>query len=519
MTVIQRFARSTHDLALKTIRILAIIVAGILTISTFVFSYYAEDMDSQISLFHFDNPLLSLFSILLVCFLLSGLFRLSENKLCKVCNFLIWFVPVYCVFGGLLLVIFGRTLPMSDAYSVYAIGESFATGNLEAIQPTGNTYLSFYPQQIGLIAYYEIVCRLWNLLPFSAPAYHILKCGNVLFAALIIIYQYRIVHILADNVKADITYLLLAICNVPLVFYTSFVYGEIPSFAFACMGMFYLLQADKHVEGDRLHISGLVLSAITLILSVLLRKNSIILVIAVFIAVFCRFLYTKRRSFCVYAIVMILLSVNILPITQAIYEYRTGSYLLPGVPATSYFAMAMQESSRGNGWYNGFNFYTYQETGLDTDATVEISKQAISERLTTFQNDIPYALQFYAEKFLSQWTDGTYACRQATIQTYGNRAGFLESMYTGTLAKSFAKFCNIYQLLIYLGTLLFFLANRKALEPQWSLLLYMGIIGVIGGLLFHTIWEANSRYILPYGFLLIPYAAIGLPSFIDKNRG
>jgi len=325
---------------------------------------------------------------------------------------------------------------MSDAYSVYAIGESFASGSLDAIQPTGNTYLSFYPQQIGLIAYYEVVCRLWNLLPFSAPAYHILKCGNVFFAALIIIYQYRIVHILADNIKADITYLLLAICNVPLVFYTSFVYGEIPSFAFACIGMFYILQADKHAADNKSPVTRLVLSALALTLSVLLRKNSIILAIAVFIVAFCRFLYTKRLSFCVYAIVMILLAINILPITQAIYEYRAGSHLLPGVPATSYFAMAMQESSRGNGWYNGFNFYTYQETGLDSDATIAISKQAIYERLTTFKNDIPYALQFYAEKFLSQWTDGTYACRQATIQTYGNRANFLESMYTGTLASS-----------------------------------------------------------------------------------
>ena len=39
---------------------------------------------------------------------------------------------------------------------------------------------------------------------------------------------------------------------------------------------------------------------------------------------------------------------------------------------------------------------------------------------------------------------------------------------------------------------------------------YTGLIAVLGGFLFHTIWEANSRYIFVYSLLLMPYCAAGI---------
>ena len=83
-------------------------------------------------------------------------------------------------------------------------------------------------------------------------------------------------------------------------------------------------------------------------------------------------------------------------------------------------------------------------------------------------------------------------------------------MYDGNLANTFANICNHFQLIIFFGAFAYAILRQKKEEPQWTLLLYIGFIGAFGGLLFHTIWEANSRYILPYGMLLIPYAAMGL---------
>lgn len=512
------FANNVHKLALYFIVLLSLFLSGILFVSSFAFSYYAEDMTSQISLPHSDNIFVNIAILLCALGMVILLQKLPPRFLFSTRKVLLVLVPTLIVLSGVALVIWGRTAPAADSYSVYAIGESFALGNLTAIQPTGDTYLSFYPQQIGLIAYYEIVCRIWNLLPLTTPAYHILKCGNIFFACMIVIYQYRTVHLLANNVKADIIYLLFSLLNLPLLFFTSFVYGEIPSFAFISIGIFYLLQADLYARESRRFVTPLCFSALSLTIAVMLRKNSLILIIAILLATLCRYLHTKKHIFLIYAISLAITATNILPITQSIYELRAGNTLLDGVPAMSYFAMGMQEADRGNGWYNGFNFYTYQDLQLDSEATIAASADAIQKRMDYFQQNIGYTLRFYAEKFLSQWTDGSYACRQATIQTFAERAPLLKEIYDGTLSIAFSEFCNGYQLLIYTGTFIYLLFGRKKEESQWTLLLYVGLIGVIGGLLFHTIWEANSRYILPYGFLLIPYAAMGFAHIPQRKK-
>ena len=44
--------------------------------------------------------------------------------------------------------------------------------------------------------------------------------------------------------------------------------------------------------------------------------------------------------------------------------------------------------------------------------------------------------------------------------------------------------------------------------PRFAVLVL--VIGVIGGFLFHMLWEAKGRYILPYFMLMLPMAAAGL---------
>ena len=339
------------------------------------------------------------------------------------------------------------------------------------------------------------------------PAYHVIKLLNILFACGIIYFQYRSVAVITKSEKSQVIYLLLAMGNLPLVFYTSFVYGEIPSFSCFSMGLYFLL---RH-EHETTHKKDLVFSAIAFTFSVLLRKNTLILIIAVLLAILFTWIKNQKRDLAVYAILVGLCAICILPMVQKIYEFRADNTLLPGVSAYSYFAMGMQEAPRGNGWYNGFNFNTYQETGLDNELADTISKVAIETRLKEFRENPTYALTFYLDKILSQWTDGSYACRQAIVSAFGNRSGFFASLFDGSVGLIFTGYCNIYQCVIYLGVLIFLIRNRH----HANLLLYIGIIGIIGGFLFHIIWEANSRYILAYWLLMMPYAAM---TFIDNKK-
>ena len=236
--------------------------------------------------------------------------------------------------------------------------------------------------------------------------------------------------------------------------------------------------------------------------------------------------FRRKRLFPVYlAGLYLIFSLGTLPAITSFYEYRASGKLSSGVPPLSYIAMGMQESSRASGWYNGFNFNTYQETRMDTDLTNKISQQAIWDRIACFRDDPAYAASFYTNKFLSQWADGTYASRQATLATYGGRTEFFQQLYDGKYSPAYIELCNLLQNIIYMGAFVSCLASlqkKKISAPcMENLLQYLCLIGVVGGFLFHMFWEANARYIFPYGLLLIPYASCGcglLLQHIEKYR-
>ncbi len=510
------FSRKLYDFSLGSIKILSLFFTGILFLGGFLTTCYAVNMETQQVLTRLDHPLWNL--LMLAVFL--AFFFLMERLVCrnvkKRLPLLLLLVLAWCAALGGVLILFSKTVPAADAMSVYAIAESLAAGDTSVIHPT-DSYLSYYPQQIGLTAFFELLIRLWNLLPLDLPAYHMIKGIYVLLACAVILLQYRTVHLLFQNERADCIYLLLAGANMPLIMYTSFVYGEIPSFAALSGGIYLLLKFLLQGKPDPKRLICGAGSLFFLTLSVFLRKNSLVLIIAILLVVLFQWLKEKRHSLLLFALLCAFCSLTVLPATQKLYERRADSTLKSGVPAMSYFAMGMQESSRGKGWYNGFNFNTYQETGMDTKKTAAVSKAAIEERLSYFKEHPGYAADFYLHKYLEQWADGTYACRQATLATFGGRQPFFDSLYAGSGSRYFIGYCNGYQNVIYLGCFLFFLiplipgaGSDGSRKTNREFPVYLGLIGAFGGFLFHMIWEANSRYIFLYGLLLLPYAAQGL---------
>ena len=457
------------------------------------------------------------------------------------------------------MILFGRTVPAADAMSVYNAALEWIQGNLDVIHPTVS-YLSYYPQQIGLMAFLELFLRIWNLTGISAPAWHFIKLIYVCLLCAAVLFQYLSLKYLWREhwEKISCCYLLLVCCNLPMIMYSSFVYGEIPSFAALSVGLYLLLRllsgitfsgrasdisckgmsvkpfaseaSSETILSPKLHCTRSAFftgtgSILFLALSVMLRKNSLIPIIAVLLVLLfesLRFGRSIRARLCLLgmAVCLAVTSVGILPLVQKCYEKKAGNTLSSGVTAMSYFAMGMQEASRGCGWYNGFNIDTYDAAGMDSALANEISRQAVLERLAYFREHPGYAVDFYARKHLSQWADGTYASRQATLAAYGGRSGFFQEVYDGSLSSAYIEWGNAWQDVLYLGTLVFCVStvHRKrkntATAPQGSsadsLYLYVGLIAVLGGFLFHILWEANSRYIFLYSLLLMPYCAAGV---------
>ena len=513
-----------YRFGLGVVRILTLLLAVLLFVGSFLTTCYADNMETQQVLFRLDNPLWNLLELAGFCLLFCGCLYFYDKFGEKFRRGLLIFTLGFLFCLGVLLILFGRTVPAADAMSVYNAALEWIQGNRDVIHPTVS-YLSYYPQQIGLMAFLELLLRIWNLTGISAPAWHFIKLLYVCLLCVTILFQYLSLKYLWRERWEEISccYLILVCCNLPMVMYSSFVYGEIPSFAALSVGLYLLLRllAEAGSTITRKVLTGIG-SIVFFTLSVMLRKNSLIPIIAVLLVLLWVALRSGRSVrmrlyLLAMAVCLAVTSVSILPMVQKYYEKKAGNTLSSGVTAMSYFAMGMQEASRGCGWYNGFNIDTYDATGMDSAAANEISRQAIQERLSYFREHPGYAADFYVRKHLSQWADGTYASRQATLATYGGRSEFFQEVYDGSLSSAYIEWGNAWQNVLYLGTLLFCVsAVRRRREGADSLYLYVGLIAVLGGFLFHILWEANSRYIFLYSLMLMPYCAAGVQSGVRR---
>lgn len=608
-----------YRLGLNIVMLLTLLLSMLLFACSFLTTCYADNMETQQVLLRPDNPLWNLLELAVFGLLFCGCLYLYEKIGEKFRRGLLVFTLTF-VFGlGILLILFGRTVPAADALSVYNAAAEWILGNTDIIHPTVS-YLSYYPQQIGLMAFLELLLRIWNLTGLSVPAWHFIKLVYVCLLCGAIWFQYlSLQYLWPENYKKiSCCYLVLVCCNLPMIMYSSFVYGEIPSFAALSVGWYLLLRLLGSSSPDssyrdnvspggsspdssyrnnvspggsyRIIFTGFG-SILFLTLSVMLRKNSLIPVIAVLLVLLFEALRPGRNGkmrlgLLIMAVCLAVTSVGILPLVQKCYEKKAGNTLSSGVTAMSYLAMGMQEASRGCGWYNGFNIDTYDTAGMDTAIANEISRLAIDERLTYFREHPGYTADFYLHKHLSQWADGTYASRQATLATYGGRSAFFKEVYEGSLSGGYIEWCNAWQNVLYLGVLVFCIDSLKKRRKSkvvghmadqtaghtagctadhmadqldadqlgadqhgadrhgadrlgadrhgadrhgadrhgadWHgadrLYIYVGLIAVLGGFLFHTFWEANSRYIFSYSLLLMPYCGAGVYTGICRIR-
>ena len=588
-----------YRLGLNIVMLLTLLLSMLLFAGSFLTTCYADNMETQQVLLRPDNPLWNLLELAGFGLLFCGCLYLYEKIGEKFRRGLLVFTLTF-VFGlGILLILFGRTVPAADALSVYNAAAEWILGNTDIIHPTVS-YLSYYPQQIGLMAFWELLLRIWNLTGLSVPAWHFIKLVYVCLLCGAIWFQYlSLQYLWPENYKKiSCCYLVLVCCNLPMIMYSSFVYGEIPSFAALSVGWYLLLRLlgssspdssyrDNVSRNDAPSVTAYdyvprmlrqILftgfgSILFLTLSVMLRKNSLIPVIAVLLVLLFEALRPGRNGkmrlgLLIMAVCLAVTSVSVLPLTQKIYEKKAGNTLSSGVTAMSYLAMGMQEASRGCGWYNGFNIDTYDTAGMDTAIANEISRLAIDERLTYFREHPGYTADFYLHKHLSQWADGTYASRQATLATYGGRSAFFKEVYEGSLSGGYIEWCNAWQNVLYLGVLVFCIDSLKKRRKSKvvghmadqtaghtvgctadqtaghtagrtadqmadqlgadrhdadrhgvdQLYVYVGLIAVLGGFLFHTFWEANSRYIFSYSLLLMPYCGTGVYTGLCRIR-
>lgn len=413
-------------------------------------------------------------------------------------------ISIYII-ADILWTIFVRAPIVGDQVHVNSMGQLFYRGYDEEIInsdtyagiPLGE-YIQAYNQQIPQAFLYSLFFRLIHIDEFGTP-----RVLNVIAIIIILVAIYKIGNMISKNHKVNkvrLMVLFLTFLSLPML--STFVYGDIPSLAFALLSVYYMM---KFVDYNKLKY--FTLATIFSMIAYMFRMNSLIFVIATVIYLLFN-LFTKITSKTVKEniinalLIVIFIVVSIVP-AQIVNDYYINKYNLDKskeYPNISYILMGMSESWRGNGWYN-------EDIGEPALKNPESSKEEyaekIKDRLTYFSQNMGYTFRFYTMKLASMWSENTYSAVRLNLLHES------EDDYLNVIKEPLTFYQKALLILMCVCSIIVLIQNRKNLSVNviYLLLIFMG------GFAFHIIWEAKSRYIIPYIVVLIPIASIEINKF------
>lgn len=413
-------------------------------------------------------------------------------------------ISIYII-ADILWTIFVRAPIVGDQVHVNSMGQLFYRGYDEEIInsdtyagiPLGE-YIQAYNQQIPQAFLYSLFFRLIHIDEFGTP-----RALNVIAIIIILVAIYKIGNMISKNHKINkvrLMVLFLTFLSLPML--STFVYGDIPSLAFALLSVYYMM---KFMDYNKLKY--FTLATIFSMIAYMFRMNSLIFVIATVIYLLFN-LFAKITSKTVKEniinalLIVIFIVVSIVP-AQIVNDYYINKYNLDKskeYPNISYILMGMSESWRGNGWYN-------EDIGEPALKNPESSKEEyaekIKDRLTYFSQNMGYTFRFYTMKLASMWSENTYSAVRLNLLHES------EDDYLNVIKEPLTFYQKALLILMCVCSIIVLIQNRKNLSVNviYLLLIFMG------GFAFHIIWEAKSRYIIPYIVVLIPIASIEINKF------
>ncbi len=410
-------------------------------------------------------------------------------------------IVIYAIFN-IVWCILVRPPIVGDQIHACNLAQTFYNGNLEEFLPNMtyaniplSEYMQAYHQQISLAFVFSLFFRIIHY-----DGIGILRLLNIMGNIAIAISIYKIGIQLSKKYKINKVLLLTLVTTfASLIMLSTFIYGDIPSIAL-CLFSVYLIM--KYNETGKFKYT--IIASILTMFAFMMRMNSLIFIIATVIYLLINLFneFTKRntkQNLIKVLIIATYIIISIIP-SALVKNYYLNKYNMDkekAYPNISYFLMAMKESWRGNGWYNE----DIGEPALKDPVNKKIEyKDRIKERLIYFSKHLDYTFEFYTKKIASMWAENTYSAVRSNLAE--------ETDPIANATKPLMVYQKTLLILMCACSLIVLLQNGKNLSIDVIFLITI----FIGGFAFHILWEAKSRYIIPYILALIPVASI----FINK---
>lgn len=472
--------------------------------------------------------------------------------------------PMLLAAGGmsLFLVLVIRGNATNDALQLDEIMQAFSRGDYSSLQEGG--YLFVYPFQVTYVLIGQVIQALCG--PSNYLVYQLLNVVSIL-CNLYFLYQitWELFH---DRRVCAVMQLLSMGCWFYYVFAT-FIYADL--WSFAVQSAAFLLEI-RYLNRRRLR--NIIGAGICIAAATLLKTNCYVALIAMILILLMDAVRAAAgtgatgnaeasgKSAGALILRAVLIGAMFVVFTKGAQSAvnlgtarAAGIEKMPeGVPSAAYFAMGMEETEGKYGWYNGRNVGLFRDAGYDREQTVLDAKETMKASIGEFQNSKRYLIRFYAGKFLSQWGDPTCVSMREMEETRRHRGELpklVDSLIFGTGSRILQWGMNVTHSLIYLGLTIYLLSvagaalrrkqklgmlaqeqvqkqeqaqtsqqaqkqeHRLRTVSESEILL---VLFLVGGMLFHQIWEASGRYTMRYYLTMLPLAAWGICRLIGGKQ-
>lgn len=509
-------ARSIAETITSILRLILCFFALVISVVSLVFTVTTDYAESAFYC-EFSQGILVFALASVLALVLAYIVRIS-GKLNR--KHLLWFVAIASFLLSTVWMLSSRAIPDFDSFDL--IGAS-RLDPLSGWWADGG-YLERYPFQVPLVL---LLAVLRQFVHSDAGVNIIFQGINCLAVSgssvLLLLLAESIAPVAQQSVRLIAGVLILLFP--PLFLYVTFVYGNMIALPFALAA--FLLQI-KGFSSHRMYLHFA--SGLCSVISIMLKSSMLLVVVAQCVVWVVASVKHRCIIYLMAGIFAVVLYKAVSSLTFMLVEAVVDIDLHNGVPQSAWLVMGIGADSLGEsayatlkpGWYSGYP-WALPADQYDVELIKSQSYSLILDRLALFLQNPIFAIRFFAKKFIYEWAEPTYESIMMSNWSIAGPAGvamatrevgrLAHSVYYGAAGYALRLQSDVMQLVIYTGALLAFIRYSKKMPIE-----IMGpALCAAGGGLFYVFWEAKSQYILPFALLLIPYAALGITSFIEKH--
>lgn len=466
------------------------------------FSYWINNVGYEKSI----NIGVDIFSIFfLVCIMLMLYFLIKKNFFNIKEKYLLTSFLIICFLVGMIWIFINDPIlrNQEDSFNCFSTALSIYRGSSSSLKQ--GSYICNYPNNLGLVTYDLLHIYLFG----EHYALYSIRIVNLLFVLLGYYSLFQIGKLTFKNNRIfNCILIMLMFGSMQFVFYSFFIYGNCLSYSLSLCSVWLLL---KYFDCRK--SSNLILSSIAIVFSIFIKMNSLIILIAELIYLLLDFIENRK----IIIILFLIISLGgVFVGTNGIQKYWGDKvdvdYNKTKLPTICWVAYGVNYDSRNPGHYTDQFEIFHVENGYEAEYTSIEAKNFINMCVNYFKENPISGASFYLRKFIVSWTNPEYEAFDQYRELNNSKA--VLNVLNGKINYFLNYFWNAISSLVSIGLLSYVVLNIKKVELKQML----PSVIVIGGFLFHFIWEVKAIYLYQYYMYLLIYASYGIMLLFNKTK-